>query len=137
MCCNMWTEQFNSPRLLKVICNLEMSSGIKRQMLHVLFKNTAWEVCDDFERLCEEHIRLYVSYVERKRSEMRMGVGEAEKAGVDWTNSRLGQLRRHVSELRRREDELDQLSVTEDPIKFLQVITLVFVSLEIYTILCL
>lgn len=58
---------------------------------------------------------------------MREKVGEAEKSGVDWTSSLHGQLRRHVSELRGREDKLDQLSLTKDPIKFLQV-TIVVVA---------
>ncbi|XP_029289966.1 tripartite motif-containing protein 16-like isoform X2 [Cottoperca gobio] len=84
-------------------------------------RDAAWEVCDDLERLCDERIRIFVSSVERKRSEMRERVGEAEKAGVDWTNSRLGKLKLKVSELRRREDELDQLSLTDNPIQFLQV----------------
>lgn len=55
---------------------------------------------------------------------MREKVGEAEKAGVDWTNSRLGQLNREVFELRRRANELDQLSRTDDPIHFIQVVAL-------------
>ncbi|XP_044047860.1 E3 ubiquitin-protein ligase TRIM47-like [Siniperca chuatsi] len=83
-------------------------------------RDAAWEACDDFERLCAENIRLYVHFVERKCSEMREKVGEAEKAGVDWTNSHLRQLNREVLKLRRREDELDQLLLTEDPIQFLQ-----------------
>ncbi|XP_034391886.1 E3 ubiquitin-protein ligase TRIM47-like isoform X2 [Cyclopterus lumpus] len=83
-------------------------------------RDAAWKVCDDYERLCVERIRTFVRSVERKRSEMREKVGEAEKAGVDWTNSRLGQLEREVLELRRREDNLDQLSLIEDPIQFLQ-----------------
>ncbi|XP_028442252.1 tripartite motif-containing protein 16 [Perca flavescens] len=81
---------------------------------------SAWKACDDIERLCAESIRLFVRSVERKRSEMSEKVGEAEKSGVGWTNSRLGQVQREVLELRRREDELDQLSLTEDPIQFLQ-----------------
>lgn len=108
-----------------------MSTVITGQIVHVSYKDAAWEACDDVERLCAEHIRLYVRSVERKRSEMREKVGEAEKAGVDWTNSRLGQLQREVSELRRREDELDQLSLTEDPIQFLKVVTCHFQSLNL------
>ncbi|KAK2918071.1 hypothetical protein Q8A73_004817 [Channa argus] len=77
-------------------------------------RESAWQACDDFERLCAEHIR----FVKWKCSEMREKVGEAEKAGVDWTNSCITQLQREVLELRRREDKLDQLSLTEDPIKF-------------------
>lgn len=91
--------------------------------VRVFQKEAAWEACDDFERLCAEHIRSYVRSMERKCSEMREKFGEAEKAGVDWTNSRLGQLQREVFALRRREDKLNQLSLTEDPIQFLQVMT--------------
>ncbi|XP_071360260.1 E3 ubiquitin/ISG15 ligase TRIM25-like [Trachinotus anak] len=83
-------------------------------------RDAAWEACDDFERLCEEHTRSYVRSVERKRSEMREKVGEAEKAGVDWANSCSGQLQREVSELKRREEKLNRLSLTVDPIQFLQ-----------------
>nr|XP_020469441.1 tripartite motif-containing protein 16-like [Monopterus albus] len=83
-------------------------------------KDAAWEVCDDFERLCAEHITVYVRSVERKCCEMREKVGEMEKAGVDWTNSHLWQLQREVSELRRKEDQLNQLLSTEDPIQFLR-----------------
>lgn len=87
----------------------------------VSYKDAAWEACDDFERLCAQHIRMYVRSVERKRSEMREEAGEAEKAGLDWTSSHLGQLRSEVLELRRREDKLNRLSLTEDPIQFFQV----------------
>ncbi|XP_070687110.1 E3 ubiquitin/ISG15 ligase TRIM25-like [Pempheris klunzingeri] len=83
-------------------------------------REASWEACDDFEQLCEENISLYIRSVERRRSEMREKAGEAEKAGVDWTNRRLGQLQREVFELRRREDKLNQLSQTEDPVQFLQ-----------------
>nr|XP_046251120.1 E3 ubiquitin/ISG15 ligase TRIM25-like [Scatophagus argus] len=90
-----------------------------RQAAHSI-RDAAWEACDDFERLCAEHIHLYVRSLERKRSEMRAKVGEAEKAGVDWANSHLEQLQREVLKLRRRQDKLNQLSQTEDPIQFLQ-----------------
>lgn len=100
--------------------------------MHVSYKDAAWEACDDFERLCAEHIRLYVRSLERKCYEMREKVGEAEKAGVDWTNSRLGQLQREVLELRQREGELDQLSLTEDPIQFFKVVS----SLSVFGRVC-
>ncbi|XP_049929521.1 E3 ubiquitin/ISG15 ligase TRIM25-like isoform X2 [Epinephelus moara] len=83
-------------------------------------RDAAWEACDEAERLCVERILLFVHSVERKRAEMREKVGEAEKAGVDWTNNHLRQLEREVSELRRREETLDQLALTEDPVQFLQ-----------------
>lgn len=91
---------------------------------HVFYQDAAWEVCDDFERECEEHIRSYVRAVEMKCFEMRQKVGEAEKAGVDWTNSRLGQMQHQVSELRRREDKLNLLRPIEDPVQFVQVTTI-------------
>lgn len=84
-------------------------------------QDAAWEACDDFERVCEERILLYTHFLRKKCSEMREKVGEAEKAGVDWTEHHLGQLKREVSELRRRESKICQLSQTEDPIQFLQV----------------
>ncbi|KAF7663622.1 hypothetical protein LDENG_00205730 [Lucifuga dentata] len=80
----------------------------------------AWEMLDDFERLCVEHICSYICSVERKCTEMREKVGETEKAGIDWTNSQIGQLQRETSELRRRKDQLTQISLMQDPIQFLQ-----------------
>ncbi|XP_022069465.2 E3 ubiquitin-protein ligase TRIM47-like isoform X1 [Acanthochromis polyacanthus] len=82
-------------------------------------RDAAWETCDDFERRSLDFIPVYIRYVKRKCSEMREKVGEAEKAGVDWTTSRLGKLQREVFELRRRENKLQQLSQTDDPIQFL------------------
>ncbi|KAF3854573.1 hypothetical protein F7725_022628, partial [Dissostichus mawsoni] len=75
-------------------------------------RDAAWEACDDLETC--------VRNTSRKRSEMRERVGEAEKSAVDWTNIRVGQLECEVSELRSREDRLNQLSLTEDPIQFVQ-----------------
>ncbi|CAJ1057347.1 E3 ubiquitin-protein ligase TRIM47-like [Xyrichtys novacula] len=83
-------------------------------------RDSAWEVCDEFEQICAENIRSYVCYIEKKCSEMREKAGEAEKAGVDRTNSHLRELQREVLKLRRMEDKLDQLSQTQNPIQFLQ-----------------
>ncbi|XP_063337287.1 probable E3 ubiquitin-protein ligase MID2 isoform X2 [Pelmatolapia mariae] len=83
-------------------------------------RDAAWEACDDFERVCEERILLYTHFLRKKCSEMREKVGEAEKAGVDWTERLLRPLKRELSELRRRESKICQLSQTEDPIQFLQ-----------------
>ncbi|KAM9351961.1 tripartite motif-containing protein 16-like [Symphorus nematophorus] len=58
--------------------------------------------------------------MQRIRAEMREKVREAETAGVNWINSHLEQLQREVLPLRRREDQLNQLSLTVDPIQFLQ-----------------
>ncbi|KAK5867699.1 hypothetical protein PBY51_012165 [Eleginops maclovinus] len=83
-------------------------------------RDAAWEASYDLERLCVERIRTLVRSVEKKRSEMRERIGEAEKSGVDWINICVGQVEREVSELRSREDRLNQLSLTEDPIQFVQ-----------------
>ncbi|XP_029008270.1 E3 ubiquitin/ISG15 ligase TRIM25-like [Betta splendens] len=80
----------------------------------------AWEACDDFEQLCEAHIRGYVRSVQRKFSEVREKVGDVEKAGVDWTDDCVRQLQREASALRSREDDLDQLSLIDDPVQFLK-----------------
>ncbi|XP_074488279.1 E3 ubiquitin/ISG15 ligase TRIM25-like [Sebastes fasciatus] len=109
------TKQEISDRVL----NSERKMAELRQAAGSI-RDAAWEACDDFEQQCVESVRIFIHSVERKRSEMREKVGEAEKAGVDWTNSHLRQLEREVLELRRSEDELDQLSLTEDPIQFLQ-----------------
>ncbi|XP_029910236.1 E3 ubiquitin/ISG15 ligase TRIM25-like isoform X2 [Myripristis murdjan] len=80
----------------------------------------AWETVDHFERVCMEHIRLYIWAIERKCAEMRAKVGETEKAAVDCASGLLGQLQREASELRRRQAELNQLSLLDDPVQFLK-----------------
>ncbi|XP_035520632.1 E3 ubiquitin-protein ligase TRIM47-like [Morone saxatilis] len=109
----------NKQEIADRVMNSERKMAELRQAADSI-KNAAWEACDDFERRCAEHIRFYTLFVEKKCSQMREKVGEAEKAGVDWTDSRLGQLTREVLELRRREDKLNQLSQTEDLIQFFQ-----------------
>ncbi|KAJ0069336.1 hypothetical protein NL108_004196 [Boleophthalmus pectinirostris] len=83
-------------------------------------KGTAWEVCDEFERVCQENIRLYVTAMEKKCADVRERVGEAEKAGLHWTNSLLGKLRSEVNVLKRKDEELTQILQTEEPMQFIQ-----------------
>uniref|UniRef100_UPI0037E74CAF E3 ubiquitin/ISG15 ligase TRIM25-like n=1 Tax=Semicossyphus pulcher TaxID=241346 RepID=UPI0037E74CAF len=107
-----WTKQEIADRLL-----LLEGKKVELRRAAASIKDAALEECDAFTRFCSEHIR----YVMRKCSEMRTTVGEAKKAGVDWTNSHLGKLRREEHELRRRKDQLRQLSLIEDqPIQFLK-----------------
>ncbi|KAM4618295.1 LOW QUALITY PROTEIN: uncharacterized protein ACJ7VT_007705 [Polymixia lowei] len=80
----------------------------------------AWETVSDFEELCREHICSYIRSVELKCSEMREKVGETEKTAVDCASGLLGKLKLEVSELRRRDAELDEMSLIEDPIQFLK-----------------
>ncbi|XP_008285329.1 tripartite motif-containing protein 16-like [Stegastes partitus] len=82
-------------------------------------RDAAWQACDDFERQSLEYISVYTRFVKRKCSEMREKVGEAEKAGVDRTTSRLRKLQREVFELRRRQNKVQQLSQTDNPVQFL------------------
>lgn len=83
-------------------------------------KDTAWEVCDEFQRLCMESIRLYVTAMEKKIAYVREKVGEEEKAGLYWVNTQLRQLKSEVAELNKRNTELTQIFQTEEPIQFLQ-----------------
>lgn len=85
-------------------------------------QDAAWEACDDFERQCAEHIRWYSHYLDEKCTEMREKVGQLEKAGLDRTRSRRGQLERAVNRLKGLQHELSQLSQTDDPVQFFQVI---------------
>uniref|UniRef100_A0A8C7WLV8 Uncharacterized protein n=1 Tax=Oryzias sinensis TaxID=183150 RepID=A0A8C7WLV8_9TELE len=82
--------------------------------------DAAWEACDDFERQCGEHIRWYSHYLDEKCMEMRGKVGQLEKAGLDRTRSRRGQLERAVNRLKGLQHKLSQLSQTDDPVQFLQ-----------------
>ncbi|RVE72239.1 hypothetical protein OJAV_G00059690 [Oryzias javanicus] len=83
-------------------------------------RDAAWEACDDFEQQCAEHIRWYPQYLYRKCMEMRETVGQLEKAGLDWTWSRRGQLERDENRLKGVQHKLSQLSQTDDPIQFFQ-----------------
>ncbi|KAF6723269.1 Neoverrucotoxin subunit alpha [Oryzias melastigma] len=83
-------------------------------------RDAAWEACDDFEQQCAEHIRWYTQYLDGKCMEMRETVGQLEKAGLDWTWSRRGQLERDVNRLKGVQHKLSQLSQTDDPIQFFQ-----------------
>ncbi|XP_074534568.1 E3 ubiquitin/ISG15 ligase TRIM25-like [Halichoeres trimaculatus] len=79
--------------------------------------DAAWEVCDDFQRLCAAHIR----HVERSCSELVDEVGKAKKPGVDQINSRLKKLQHEKRELNRKVDKLNQVSLLKDqPVHFLQ-----------------
>ncbi|KAJ0029716.1 hypothetical protein NQD34_004713 [Periophthalmus magnuspinnatus] len=83
-------------------------------------KDTAWEICDEFDRLCQENIRLYVTTMEKKSADVRERVGKAEKAGLDWANSQLGHLRSEVDVLKRRDEQLQQLLQTKEPMQIIQ-----------------
>ncbi|XP_059190845.1 E3 ubiquitin-protein ligase TRIM65-like [Centropristis striata] len=106
-----WTQQEIADRVL----NSKAKIAELKQAADSI-RDAAYEACDDFEQLCEEHIRS----VEKKCSEMREKIGGAEKAGLDRTNSRLKKLEREVLELTRQKNKRNQLLLTDDPIQFLQ-----------------
>ncbi|KAK7891701.1 hypothetical protein WMY93_023664 [Mugilogobius chulae] len=83
-------------------------------------KGTAWEVCDEYERLCHENICLYICAMEKKCAAVRERVGEVEKAGLDWANTQLGHIRSEVNALKKMDQHLTELSFTEEPIQFIR-----------------
>ncbi|XP_071261568.1 E3 ubiquitin/ISG15 ligase TRIM25-like [Salvelinus alpinus] len=83
-------------------------------------KESSWVAVDDFERMCTMHVLSYIRSIERKRSEVKEQIKAQETAGVSQAEGLLKQLEQEVSELKRRDSELEQLSHTEDHIHFLQ-----------------
>ncbi|CAB1349769.1 unnamed protein product, partial [Coregonus sp. 'balchen'] len=77
---------------------------------------SAQAAVEDSERIFTELIRS----IERKCSEVKELIRAQEKAEVSRAKGLLKQLDQEMAELRRREAELEQLSHTEDNIKFLQ-----------------
>ena len=59
--------------------------------------------------------------IERRRSEVKELIRAQEKAEVSRTEGLLKRLQQEIAELKRRDAELEQLSLTEDHIHFLKV----------------
>ena len=70
-----------------------------------------------------ENARLYVLSMEKKCFDMRETVGAMVKGAVDRTDGLLGQLKLELSDLRRRDAELEDISLLENPMQFIKVIT--------------
>ncbi|XP_035271051.1 E3 ubiquitin-protein ligase TRIM16-like isoform X16 [Anguilla anguilla] len=79
-------------------------------------KCSAQAAVEDSERIFTELIRS----IERRRSEVKELIREQEKAELSRAEGLLERLEQEISELRRRDAELEQLSHTEDHIHFLQ-----------------
>ena len=71
----------------------------------------------DSEKIFAEMIRS----IERRRSEVKELIRAQEKAEVSRAEGLLKQLEQEISELKRRDNELEQRSHTEDHIHFLKV----------------
>ncbi|XP_029546763.1 tripartite motif-containing protein 29-like [Salmo trutta] len=79
-------------------------------------KNSAQAAVEDSEKI----ITRLIHSIERRWSEVKEQIRAQEKAEVSRAERLLKQLEQEMSELRRREAELEQLSHTDDNITFLQ-----------------
>ncbi|KAL1005103.1 hypothetical protein UPYG_G00054540 [Umbra pygmaea] len=79
-------------------------------------KHSAQAAVEDSERIFTELIRS----IERRHSELKEKIRAQEKAEVSRDEGLLEKLEQEVSELRKRDVELEKLSHTEDHIQFLQ-----------------
>ncbi|KAI4884455.1 hypothetical protein NFI96_003686 [Prochilodus magdalenae] len=80
-------------------------------------KRSAHSAVKDMERIFTE----LICYFERKRSELSDLIRAQEKAAVRGAEGVLKRLEQEIAELRRRNTELEQLSLTEDHLHFLQI----------------
>ncbi|XP_073686532.1 tripartite motif-containing protein 16-like [Garra rufa] len=79
-------------------------------------KRSAQTAVEDSERIFTELIRS----IERSRCELIWLIRDQEKTAVSRAKERLERLEQEINDLRRRDDELEQLSHTQDHIQFLQ-----------------
>ncbi|XP_017539592.1 tripartite motif-containing protein 16-like isoform X4 [Pygocentrus nattereri] len=82
----------------------------------VTLKSSAEAAVEDSERIFTELIRS----IEKKRSEVTELIRTQEKNQLRQTEELLENLQQEIDDLKRRNTELEQLSVTEDHIQFLQ-----------------
>ncbi|XP_017576270.2 tripartite motif-containing protein 16-like isoform X2 [Pygocentrus nattereri] len=82
----------------------------------VTLKRSAEAAVEDSERIFTELIRS----IEKKRSEVTELIRTQEKNQLRQTEELLENLQQEIDDLKRRNTELEQLSVTEDHIHFLQ-----------------
>uniref|UniRef100_A0A3B1IDJ0 Tripartite motif-containing protein 16-like n=1 Tax=Astyanax mexicanus TaxID=7994 RepID=A0A3B1IDJ0_ASTMX len=79
-------------------------------------KRSAQTAVKDSEKIFTEMILS----IERRRSEVRQMIRDQEKAAVIEAEGRLKRLEQEITELKRRDADLEKLSFTEDHIHFLQ-----------------
>ncbi|XP_056599027.1 tripartite motif-containing protein 16-like [Triplophysa dalaica] len=89
-------------------------------------KRSAQTAVKDSERIFTELIRS----IERRRSEVTQLIRDQEKAAVSQAEGFLNQLDQEIVDLKRRNDELQQLSRTDNHIQFLQSFQSVSAALE-------
>ncbi|KAI4884467.1 hypothetical protein NFI96_020285 [Prochilodus magdalenae] len=81
-----------------------------------VYRRSAHSAVQDTERIFTE----LICYFERKRSELSDLIRAQEEAAVRGAEGVLKRLEQEIAELRRRNTELEQLSLTEDHLHFLQ-----------------
>ncbi|XP_030633362.1 tripartite motif-containing protein 16-like protein [Chanos chanos] len=79
-------------------------------------RHSAQAAVEDSERIFTELIHS----IERRRREVTELIRSREKSELSWAEGVLERLEQEISDLRRRDAELEQLSHTEDHIHFLQ-----------------
>ncbi|XP_049338095.1 tripartite motif-containing protein 16-like [Astyanax mexicanus] len=79
-------------------------------------KRSAQTAVKDSEKIFTEMILS----IERRRSEVRQMIRDQEKAAVSRAEERLKRLEQEITELKRRDADLEKISFTEDHIHFLQ-----------------
>uniref|UniRef100_A0A3B1JF24 Tripartite motif-containing protein 16-like n=1 Tax=Astyanax mexicanus TaxID=7994 RepID=A0A3B1JF24_ASTMX len=79
-------------------------------------KRSAQTAVEDSEKIFTEMILS----IERRCSEVRQMIRDQEKAAVSRAEERLKRLEQEITELKRRDADLEKLSFTEDHIHFLQ-----------------
>ncbi|XP_049338068.1 tripartite motif-containing protein 16-like [Astyanax mexicanus] len=79
-------------------------------------KRSAQTAVEDSEKIFTEMILS----IERRRSEVRQMIRDQEKSAVSRAEERLKRLKQEITELKRRDADLEKLSFTEDHIHFLQ-----------------
>ncbi|XP_049338729.1 E3 ubiquitin/ISG15 ligase TRIM25-like [Astyanax mexicanus] len=86
-------------------------------------KRSAQTAVKDSEKIFTEMILS----IESIRSEVRQMIRDQEKAAVSRAEERLKRLKQEITELKRRDADLEKLSFTEDHIHFLQVTNTKFI----------
>ncbi|XP_076872518.1 tripartite motif-containing protein 16-like isoform X6 [Brachyhypopomus gauderio] len=102
-----------------------------RQAVNTL-KHSAQVAVEDSERISTELIQ----FIENKCSELRELIRNQEKAELSRAEELLEKLDQEITDLKRRDTELEQLSHTEDHIQFLQSFLSVFNCPGIVDALC-
>lgn len=69
----------------------------------------------------ERNFTELINSIERSRSKVTQLIRQQEKAAVSRAEGLLERLKQEIEDLKRRNDELDQLSHTDNHIHFLQV----------------